>query len=493
MLGQVFENLVLGLERGEDRRKATGSFYTARVIVHFMCRQALKEYLAAESGLDAGDIEALMQIGPAEQLTPEEVAHLQMTITEPQARLLRGLIETLRALDPAVGSGAFLLGMLYEMVALTKLLDVRLYGQARVRRRNYDYDLKRGSIERNLYGVDIQPEAVRICELRLWLSLMVEYERKPGEGVPPLPNLSYRVRVGDSLIERLLGEPVQLDELADDALAEFPICSWLSRQHRPKVAYNEHPDWDEFLVVWYDSPLTDLPSTVSGRRIYADGTGFPGGGFTIAEHATEDRVAPDVAYNLARNEYLVTYHSWDDVYATRLEANGDPLGGGEFSIATWPDWESTPAIAACHTADQYFVTWASDAGSNWDIYGRFVSGEGAVDDVLHISDSAHYEGLPDVACNPRGHQYLVVWEQWLWPADLGVWGRMVHADKTQDDQFRIVSPYNGYRRYAPAVTAGSPEYLVAWSHEREGTSYVDIHGRLVWPGLVYVPLLHRNN
>ena len=53
MLGQVFENLVLGLERGEDRRKATGSYYTPRVIVHFMCRQALKEYLAAESGLVA--------------------------------------------------------------------------------------------------------------------------------------------------------------------------------------------------------------------------------------------------------------------------------------------------------------------------------------------------------------------------------------------------------------------------------------------------------
>jgi len=93
MLGQIFENLVLGLERGEDRRKATGSYYTPRVIVHFMCRQALKECLAAESGLDPAHLEALMDVGPAEQLTPEEAAELNEMITEPEARLLRGLVQ----------------------------------------------------------------------------------------------------------------------------------------------------------------------------------------------------------------------------------------------------------------------------------------------------------------------------------------------------------------------------------------------------------------
>jgi adenine-specific DNA-methyltransferase len=242
MLGQIFENLVLGLERGEDRRKATGSYYTPRVIVHFMCRQALKEILAAESGLDAARIEALMDIGPAEQLTSEEVATLREMITEPEARLLQGLVEGARVLDPAVGSGAFLVGMLYQMVALTKLLDVRLYGQQRVLRRNYDYDLKRGFIERALYGVDIQSEAVRICELRLWLSLMVDYERRPGEAVPTLPNLSYRVRVGDSLIERLFGEPVQLDQLADDAVARQLI----DRIQTEKQAYFKEPNlWEK--------------------------------------------------------------------------------------------------------------------------------------------------------------------------------------------------------------------------------------------------------
>ncbi len=243
MLGQIFENLVLGLERGADRRKTTGSYYTPRVIVHFMCRQALKECLAAESGLDPARLEALMDVGPAEQLTPEEVAGLGETITEPQARLLRGLVEGARVLDPAVGSGAFLVGMLYEMVALTRLLDVRLRGQKWVRqRRNYGYDLKRGFIERNLYGVDIQPEAVRICELRLWLSLMVDYQRRPSEAVPTLPNLSYRVRVGDSLIERLFGEPVQLDQLTDDAVARQLI----DRIQTEKRGYFKEPNlWEK--------------------------------------------------------------------------------------------------------------------------------------------------------------------------------------------------------------------------------------------------------
>jgi len=241
MLGQVFENLVLGIEKGVDRRKATGSYYTPRVIVHFMCRQALKEYLAGESGLEPSSIEALMDVGPAEQLTPTEVAGLGEMITGPQARLLRGLVKDARVLDPAVGSGAFLVGMLYQMVALTRLLDVRLHGQERVQRRNYDYDLKRGLIERNLYGVDIQPEAVRICELRLWLSLMVEYQRAHTEPVPPLPNLSYRVRVGDSLIERLFGEPVQLDELAGDTMARQLV----DRIQTEKQAYFKEPDLEE--------------------------------------------------------------------------------------------------------------------------------------------------------------------------------------------------------------------------------------------------------
>jgi len=213
MLGKIFENLVLKLEKGEDLRKRTGSYYTPRVIVHFMCRESLKEYLTSESEIEKSKIESLFSINPAEQLTEEELQKLKNLISLPQARLLKSIIKKAYTLDPAVGSGAFLVGMLHEMITIIKLLDVVEFGQEYIQRINYDYELKRQLIETSLYGVDIQEQAVRICELRLWLSLIVDYEKVKDEDVPPLPNLSYKIRCGDSLIEELFGHNVQLDQL----------------------------------------------------------------------------------------------------------------------------------------------------------------------------------------------------------------------------------------------------------------------------------------
>jgi len=247
MLGKVFENLILQLEKDRDLRKITGSYYTPRVIVNFMCQQSLKEYLSNEwqkhfvarpvetgklplkntskqreiydamldkqEGEHKRKLKALLQFNPADQLDDEDVVRLERTISSGEASLLKGIIQKAYVLDPAVGSGAFLVGMLHEMIALIKLLDVREHGLESIQCKNYDYELKRALIENCLYGVDIQEQAVRICELRLWLSLVVDYERESGEEVPPLPNLSYKVRCGDSLIEKLFGHNVQLDKL----------------------------------------------------------------------------------------------------------------------------------------------------------------------------------------------------------------------------------------------------------------------------------------
>ena len=213
MLGKIFENLVLKLEKGEDLRKKTGSYYTPRVIVHFMCQESLKEYLISESEIERHKIETLFSMEPPDQLTEEEIGELKNLISIPQARLLRNIINKAYILDPAVGSGAFLVGMLHEMVSILKLLDVCEFGKDFILRPNYDYELKRQLIETSLYGVDIQEQAVRICELRLWLSLIVDYEKIQKEEIPPLPNLSYKIRCGDSLIEKLFGHNVQLDQL----------------------------------------------------------------------------------------------------------------------------------------------------------------------------------------------------------------------------------------------------------------------------------------
>ena len=68
MLGRIFENLILQLEKERDLRKMTGSYYTPRVIVHFMCQQSLKEYLAAESQIDPTKLEMLLELNPPGQL-----------------------------------------------------------------------------------------------------------------------------------------------------------------------------------------------------------------------------------------------------------------------------------------------------------------------------------------------------------------------------------------------------------------------------------------
>lgn len=220
MLGKVFENLILQLEKNPttDLRKATGSYYTPRVIVHFMCQQSLKEYLienCISATMDQGKkaqtrekIEKLFTLNPASLLTAEEISWLKSSFTHDEAERMKNLILNCRVCDPAVGSGAFVVGMLHEMVAIIKLLDMLLIGLGKIQERNYDYELKRKIIEYCLYGVDIQEQAVRICELRLWLSLVVDYQ---GKDIPPLPNLSYRIRQGNSLIDKLFGYPVNMN------------------------------------------------------------------------------------------------------------------------------------------------------------------------------------------------------------------------------------------------------------------------------------------
>ncbi len=242
MLGKIFESLILQLEKepGKDLRKLTGSYYTPRSIVHFMCQEALKEYLATQLANGDSDriqesrerIETLLGLPPADHLEEDEVSLLGGLFTSAEADLLRQAVLRCRVCDPAVGSGAFLVGMLHEMVATTARLDLRLHGVDILGQRNYDYDLKRQIIESCLYGVDIQEQAVRLCELRQWLSLVVDYEIDPRRAfaeatrdIPSLPNLSYRVLRGDSLLERLLGHVIHLDRLAGDAQTKELIGS----------------------------------------------------------------------------------------------------------------------------------------------------------------------------------------------------------------------------------------------------------------------------
>ncbi len=175
MLGKVFEELVTG-------RHDTGSYYTPKPIVSFMCREALKGHLEKELGASE-DVE-----GEAIRAFVED--HDPGGLPDPEEAL--EALRSVRVCDPACGSGAYLLGMLRE------LLDLResLFASRSIDPRS-SYQRKLEIIQNNLYGVDLEEFAVNIARLRLWLSLVVDYE---GENPPPLPNLEFKVEVGDSLL-----------------------------------------------------------------------------------------------------------------------------------------------------------------------------------------------------------------------------------------------------------------------------------------------------
>jgi len=173
MLGKVFEELVTG-------RHESGSYYTPRPIVSFMCKEALKGFLCGKTSASKEAIENLVD--------DHEVAQ---GLTEFHAEEILYYLDTIKACDPACGSGAYLLGLLQELIAIRRTLqNERLLADTA-----FMYKLKLGIISRSLYGVDIDEFATNIARLRLWLSLAVEAD-KPQ----PLPNLDFKIETGDSVL-----------------------------------------------------------------------------------------------------------------------------------------------------------------------------------------------------------------------------------------------------------------------------------------------------
>jgi hypothetical protein len=199
-----------------------------------------------------------------------------------------------------------------------------------------------------------------------------------------------------------------------------------------------------------------------------------------------------VAYNLARNEYLVVYENGVDIFGIRLTGNLGHNFGGEFGIAGWPDTETHPAVAACHAADQYLVVWQSNQGVTKDaVYARFIGGNGAPGNVHLIDDATGQEREADVACNDAGNQYQIVWQKEYTNAKYGVWGRLMQPDGAQRLHDVLIPASSAGGRTEPAVAGGHTTYLTAWEHARDGTAYQDIHGRLASPEVLFLPLIRR--
>ena len=193
MLGKVFENMMEEQERGKS-----GTFYTPRPIVHYMCRQALLGYLHQQTNLPKNLLQNQFDLPDSDDPTLPR-------LSVAQSRLVERSLDNIKLLDPAVGTGAFLVGMLQELVVLKRACHLAR-GVTVPRSSSEVAGWKRDLIANALYGVDIKRRAIEIARLRLWLSLVVDIPDL--DAVEPLPNLDYKLMSGNSLIETFEGEAI---------------------------------------------------------------------------------------------------------------------------------------------------------------------------------------------------------------------------------------------------------------------------------------------
>ena len=175
MLGKIFESLL------EDN-KAKGAFYTPKEIVRYMCKESLIAYLGTRTSLSANGLEAPIR-------TFVETHEMQPEL-EPYRDTLDTALREVKICDPAIGSGAFPMGLLNELWRCREAIEET---SSRV-------ELKKEIIENNIYGVDIEKGAIDIARLRFWLSIVVDAEEPE-----PLPNFDYKFMQGNSLIESFEG------------------------------------------------------------------------------------------------------------------------------------------------------------------------------------------------------------------------------------------------------------------------------------------------
>jgi hypothetical protein len=182
MLGHIFENL---LEDNKDK----GAFYTPKEIVHYMCQESLIEYLCTSLSYEKDEQKDLI----IELVKTKEINKgLKDNLVE-----IEKALEKVKICDPAIGSGAFPMGLLQEIFSIKQ----SIYYQKNNTLDNFPAGKEKlNIIQNNIYGVDIEQGAVDIARLRFWLSLVVEETK-----ATPLPNLDYKIMQGNSLIENFEG------------------------------------------------------------------------------------------------------------------------------------------------------------------------------------------------------------------------------------------------------------------------------------------------
>ena len=221
LLGKVFENLLASYnpETTTQARKATGSFYTPRAIVEYMVDESLKQHLRTNTALSGAQIEGLF------------TDHDEHRLPEQQIKALIKTIDAVKILDPAVGSGAFPMGILQRLISILNYIDPenKYFKEQQLEKareitdevsknaaitainavfsqenQHNAYGKKLFLIENCIFGVDIQPVAIQICKLRFLISLTIEQSTNDNHndnyGIRALPNLEAKFITANTLL-----------------------------------------------------------------------------------------------------------------------------------------------------------------------------------------------------------------------------------------------------------------------------------------------------
>ena len=329
MLGKIFENL---LEDNKDK----GAFYTPKEIVRYMCQESLIAYLETNTSIAKEKIRHFV-------LSPEEGV---ADIPENKKPKLLAALEEVKICDPAIGSGAFPMGLLNELLHCREVLSGEHYDRA---------EIKKSIIQNNIYGVDIEKGAVDIARLRFWLSIVVD-EETPS----PLPNLDYKIMQGNSLVESFMG--VDLSKLTYEKeykkdKGEFSLFDDEKNRLQKTVSH--------LLSSYYS--CSDHDRKVKLQQEISD---------TINKQLEAQAYNPEIlrelrAINLAENNKFFLWHTWfSDVF------NRDDKEGFDIVIGNPPYISSKTQLSNPILAEQRNSLVASGKYSclyqKWDLYIPFI-------------------------------------------------------------------------------------------------------------------------
>jgi len=229
MIGKVYESLV-NIQDDVDARGEAGIFYTPRTEIDLMCRLSLVDHLANHLGEDKKSL--LYQLVFALEFD-EKVEADHAVSKENLWHVLNERLHDVTVLDPACGSGSFLVGM------LNILDDLQERANRQLGIEEASYERKKRIIGQSLYGVDVMDWACHVAELRLWLALIIDAEFTREElhvrREPLLPYFSFKIRCGDSLVQEVGG--INLGRIAASQEIPPPLKARITTLKNEKLKF----------------------------------------------------------------------------------------------------------------------------------------------------------------------------------------------------------------------------------------------------------------